>query len=82
MGQNNSFESNHIIAHQKYVQKSVYTLFYVYRLGMLGLEVLVKLLPEEELSLTALGNELERSQNQTQRLQTLYNGQEDVFGYK
>ena len=42
---------------------------------MIGLEVLVKLLPEEELSLAALGNELERSQNQTQRLQTLYNGQ-------
>ena len=49
---------------------------------MLGLEVLVKLLPEEKLSLTTLENELERSQNQIQRLQNLYNGQDDVFGYK
>ena len=82
MGQNNSFESNHILAHQKQVQIPLYKLFHLCRLSMLGLEVLVKLLPKEELKLAALGNELERSQNQTQRLQTLYNGQEDVFGYK
>ena len=49
---------------------------------MLGLEVLVKLLTKEELSLAVLGNKLERSQNQIQWLQTLYNSQEDVFGYK
>ena len=49
---------------------------------MLGLEVLLKLLLEEELSLAALENKLERSQNQIQRLQTLCNGQEDIFGYK
>ena len=52
------------------------------RLSMVVVEVLMKLLPEEQLSSTALGNELERSQNQTQRLQTFYNVPEDFFGYK
>ena len=41
---------------------------------MLGVEVLVKLLSEEQLNSAALENMIERSQNQTQWLQTLYNG--------